>query len=64
MPIGRRAKGKSSKRRDVASEQVKTGDSAKNQSVKGGSVIIHQAKNTSRKAYSTKNRRVQDLKSR
>lgn len=64
MPIGRRAKNKSSKRRDVVSEQIKTGDAAKNQSVKGRSAVIHQAKNTSRKAYSTKNRRTQDLKSR
>lgn len=63
MPIGRRAKNKSSKRRDVASEQAKTGDAAKNQSVKGRSVIIHQAKNTSRKAYSPKNKSRADLKS-
>lgn len=62
MPIGVKAKNKSSKKRDAVSQQAKTGSAAKNQSVKGASLIIHQAKSTSRKAYSTKNRHKQDLK--
>ena len=64
MAIGVKVKAKSSKKRDAASEQAKSGDSAKNQSVKGNALVWHQAKNTSRKAYSTKTRGQRDLKSR
>lgn len=62
MAIGVKVKSKSSKRRDVASEQAKSGNSAKNQSLKDNAVVWHQVKNTSRKAYSPKNRGQGDLK--
>lgn len=61
MPIGRRAKDKSSKKRDAVSQQVKSG-SAKNLSAKGTSAIIHQVKNTSRKAYSPKTKSKKGIK--
>lgn len=62
MAVGRRVKAKSAKRRDVKSETLSSGRSAKNLSVKGNDLTIHQRKNTQMKYYEAKVRSNRDLK--
>ena len=62
MAIGRRVKGKSSKKRDEKSQSLSSGRSAKNLSVKGNDATIHQRKNTQKKYYQAKRRSNRDLK--
>ena len=62
MAVGRRVKAKSAKRRDAKSETLSSGRSAKNLSVKGNDLTIHQRKNTQMKYYEAKVRSNRDLK--
>ena len=62
MAVGRKVRQKSWKRRDVKSETLSSGRSAKNLSTKGNDATIHQRKNTQRKYYEAKNRSNRDLK--
>lgn len=62
MAIGRKVKGKSSKKRDEKSQSLSSGRSAKNLSVKGDDATIHQRKNTQKKYYQAKRRSNRDLK--
>lgn len=62
MAVGRRVKGKSSKKRDEKSQSLSSGRSAKNLSVKGNDATIHQRKNTQKKYYQAKRRSNRDLK--
>lgn len=62
MAVGKKVKSKSWKRRDAKSETLSSGRSAKNLSVKGNDLSIHQRKNTQRKYYEAKVRSNRDLK--
>lgn len=62
MAVGRRVKLKSWKRRDEKSQTLSSGRSAKNLSVKGNDLTIHQRKNTQMKYYQAKTRSNRDLK--
>lgn len=62
MAVGKKVRQKSWKRRDVKSETLSSGRSAKNLSAKGNDLTIHQRKNTQMKYYEAKVRSNRDLK--